>query len=325
MARRQFAVVRCSPITDLSAKATWATADHRIPFTLIELLVAKPAVAKSGAASGARAKARACSMRFTLIELLVVVAIIAILAAMLLPVLSRAKESARRVVCMNQLRQITLASLMYAGDENGFVPAGAHVDRIGAWNANQGDALGGFFPGVEVLWNARYIEERKMMCCPSRTDHPTGMTTETYVGREYWLYGYSSYAWCNSSLFTFGGVSGLHCGSYWVRPERHDPDYPYVLDQVVDERDYAYGWMWLDQTCHTRMLPVPDGGNVIRADGSGEWLPWNGGNGWAPVWDRVYYPGGKGSANRNNAYFWDNPGWSPSGPRRGTMLDYGHV
>jgi prepilin-type N-terminal cleavage/methylation domain-containing protein len=53
---------------------------------------------------------------FTLIELLVVVVIIAILAAMLLPALSKAREKARQAVCMNNLKQIGVATFMYADD-----------------------------------------------------------------------------------------------------------------------------------------------------------------------------------------------------------------
>jgi prepilin-type N-terminal cleavage/methylation domain-containing protein/prepilin-type processing-associated H-X9-DG protein len=65
---------------------------------------------------GARAKA------FTLIELLVVIAIIAILAAMILPVLARAKEKARRTQCRNDLKQVMLSFFMYGHDNRDYMP-----------------------------------------------------------------------------------------------------------------------------------------------------------------------------------------------------------
>jgi len=66
---------------------------------------------------------------FTLIELLVVIAIIAILAAMLLPTLARAKESGKRIACLNNLRQLSLSAQMYVSDSQGFYPPRSITDR----------------------------------------------------------------------------------------------------------------------------------------------------------------------------------------------------
>ena len=63
-----------------------------------------------------------CVMGFTLIELLVVIAIIAILAAMLLPALTRARTKAQGIACLNNGKQLTLAWIMYADENNSTFP-----------------------------------------------------------------------------------------------------------------------------------------------------------------------------------------------------------
>src|SRR5215831_20673537 len=69
---------------------------------------------------------------FTLIELLVVIAIIAILAALLLPALSKAKQKAQAANCMNNTRQVTLAWIMYSGDNSDHFALNPRND-LGGW------------------------------------------------------------------------------------------------------------------------------------------------------------------------------------------------
>jgi len=68
---------------------------------------------------------------FTLIELLVVIAIIALLMALLMPALERAREQAQRIICLNNLHQLTLAWMMYAEENDGKLPNGAPLHREG--------------------------------------------------------------------------------------------------------------------------------------------------------------------------------------------------
>jgi len=76
-----------------------------------------------------RRSGRASRRGFTLVELLVVIAIIAILAALLLPALARSKANARRIVCLNHLKQLALATAMYTADNDGYYPSSNASDR----------------------------------------------------------------------------------------------------------------------------------------------------------------------------------------------------
>ncbi len=116
---------------------------------------------------------------FTLIELLVVIAVIAILAAMLLPVLSRARESARRSLCLSNLRQLALEMHMYVNDYGEYFPPGS---------VKWADTTR--FSYDYYLRKAGYVNNIKVFLCSTSGKYLQPDEDKLYGNRDYVINGY---------------------------------------------------------------------------------------------------------------------------------------
>ena len=175
---------------------------------------------------------------FTLVELLVVVGIIAILAALILPALSRARESARRATCVNNLRQLGLSFQMYAAESNGLLPP-RHVSYHRTYTPGKG--CWSSFDGAFLY--PSYLSDLMLIRCPSDSGDPLA---DGYVDNESFQRGVDP-TWASSGLdlpivnqTTFAHTPDLSY-VYWgylIDPAWvEDPLNSYHIGEVLDSLD----------------------------------------------------------------------------------------
>ncbi len=126
---------------------------------------------------------------FTLVELLVVLSVLAILASLLLPALRKARTQVQGTVCLNNLKQWGVATLLYAADNDDYLPPEGSPNGLsltGAWYIDLPRTLG-IKPYSELNWrtNSAARLERSIWICPANTNRSNGHNLFHYCLNEH--------------------------------------------------------------------------------------------------------------------------------------------